>query len=87
VAFEVDQLDLGRVYVAGEDGKVRVFRLPEHGLEEDCAQTECILSSKIYLASWSALLPQGVRYINARDDPKKSRLRTLLQLRAWNALA
>jgi len=41
----VDQLDLGRVYVAGEDGKVRVFRLPEHGLEEDCAQTECILST------------------------------------------
>ncbi|KNZ64066.1 hypothetical protein VP01_1070g3 [Puccinia sorghi] len=45
VAFEVDQLDLGRVYVAGEDGKVRVFRLPEQGLEEDCAQAECILST------------------------------------------
>ncbi|POW08779.1 hypothetical protein PSTT_07264, partial [Puccinia striiformis] len=34
VAFEVDQLDQGRVYVAGEDGKVRIFRVPEHGLEK-----------------------------------------------------
>lgn len=86
MAFEVDQLDLGRVYVAGEDGKVRVFRLPEQGLEEDCAQAECILSSKIYLASWSALLSQGIRSVPLMT-PKKSDLRTVLQLRAWNALA
>ncbi|POW18792.1 hypothetical protein PSHT_05410 [Puccinia striiformis] len=45
VAFEVDQLDQGRVYVAGEDGKVRIFRVPEHGLEEDSLNAELILST------------------------------------------
>ncbi|PLW16623.1 hypothetical protein PCANC_10400 [Puccinia coronata f. sp. avenae] len=45
VAFEIDQLDQGRVYVAGEDGKVRVFRVPEEGLEQDCASAELVLSA------------------------------------------
>ncbi|KAI9618884.1 hypothetical protein H4Q26_012138 [Puccinia striiformis f. sp. tritici PST-130] len=45
VAFEVDQLDQGRVYVAGEDGKVRIFRVPEHGLGEDSLNAELILSN------------------------------------------
>ncbi|OAV92610.1 hypothetical protein PTTG_04159 [Puccinia triticina 1-1 BBBD Race 1] len=45
VAFEVDQLDQGRVYVAGDDSKVRVFRVPKEGLQEDCLNTELILST------------------------------------------
>ncbi|KAA1118825.1 Coronin-7 [Puccinia graminis f. sp. tritici] len=45
VAFEVDQLVQGRVFVAGEDGKVRVFRVPEQGLEEDSLNAELILSA------------------------------------------
>lgn len=44
-AFEVDQLDPQRVYIAGEDGKVKIFRVPEAQWEEDLSDAELVLST------------------------------------------
>ncbi|KAK4705031.1 coronin-7, partial [Phenoliferia sp. Uapishka_3] len=44
VDFELDPFDPRRVFVASDDSKIRVFRIPEEGLEADHCEVELTLS-------------------------------------------
>ncbi|KAH9815446.1 hypothetical protein DFH28DRAFT_892988 [Melampsora americana] len=44
IAFEVDLFVEGRVFVGGQDGKVRIFQIPEDGLKSDLEECQMILS-------------------------------------------
>lgn len=44
VTFEVDMFVEGRVFVGGQDGKIRVFQVPEDGMKSDLEECQMILS-------------------------------------------
>ncbi|SCZ98655.1 BZ3500_MvSof-1268-A1-R1_Chr3-1g05529 [Microbotryum saponariae] len=43
ISFELDPFDPRRVFIASDDSKIRVFELPEGGLEADCGEIAAVL--------------------------------------------
>ncbi|SGY44572.1 BQ5605_C001g00176 [Microbotryum silenes-dioicae] len=43
ISFELDPFDPRRVFIASDDSKIRVFELPECGLEADCGEIATVL--------------------------------------------
>lgn len=44
--FELDPFDQRKVFVACEDDQVRMFRVPEEGVEEEYGETEGVLKGE-----------------------------------------
>lgn len=50
VDFELDPFDPHRVFIAGDDSRIKVYRIPDGGLEQDLGEAEVSLGGKCSLA-------------------------------------